>query len=212
MAKPVAPLLGFSASGTIAKTIVYARWRGRSYGRRWTSPHNPRSTSQLQTRHVFSWLQQVWKQMPTLGQAPWTAYAAGKPLTNRNAFGTFNIAPLRTATVLTNLRLSPGANAGIAPLTITATPGAAQLSVAITAPTPPAGWTLSFFVAAAIRDQDPHSGLFYVTRVAEAATSPVVITGLTSAQLHQVRGWLIWSKPDLSLGYGPDIATTGTPT
>lgn len=214
MAKPTAPLLSFDARGTIAKTVVYASWRGRGYARRWTVPANPRTTSQLETRHVFSWLSAVWKEAPTDFQAPWTAYAAGQPMTNRNALNKFNISALRTQTTLMDFIMCPGAKGGLALASIVVTAGAGQLTITATAPAVPTGWTLSSVVAAAIADQDPHSGLLYAITLGSDTSLPysVVLTGLSSAALYRVGAWTVWLKPDASLAYGPSIAGSGTPT
>lgn len=214
MAKPVAPLLAFSASGTVAKTAVYASWRGRQYVRRWVVPANPKSTDQELTRSAFKWLQAVWKVSSADFQAPWTAFASGRPLTNRNAFGSKNIAALRVASDLSAMVFSPGANAGLAPVSAAASAGSGQLTVTVTAPTTPTGWTAVEAVAVAIRSQDPNSGVLYTSTSGTDSSAPysIVLTGLTSSQLYQVGAWMVWTKPDGTTAYGPSVLTTGTPS
>src|SRR6185295_19057169 len=68
MAKLTAPLLSFEGSGQIARTQVYSTWKGIPYARRYTIPANPRSTSQVQTRSVFSWLNFIWRTAPCRGR------------------------------------------------------------------------------------------------------------------------------------------------
>jgi hypothetical protein len=214
MAKPVAPLLSFAASGTIAKTQVYSRWRGRSYVRRWTVPANPQSTAQMNTRDLFSWLQAVWKRAPTDFQAPWTAFAMGKVLTNRNAFTQQNVKAMIMATDLSAMVASPGANAGLAAASMTTTPGSAQLTLAVTAPAVPGGWTISAMIGMAILSQDPHSGTDYEIAIGSDTSSPysIVLTGLTASSLYDTFAWPVWAKPDSSVAYGPSIASSGTPS
>jgi len=212
MAKPTAPLLSFGASGQIAKTMVYSRWKGRSYVRRHVIPNNPQSSEQTLTRNTFTFLQNVYKFAPALVTAPWTAYSTGKVLTNRNAFAKFNISNLRSETDLDNLTLSPGALGGPPPASQVVTPGSGSLSVAITAPaTTPVGWTLYSMVTAIIRDQDPQSGILYVVTAAEDLTSTYTnVFSSLGAHLWQVRSWAKWTRPDGTTAYSPDIATTAS--
>lgn len=213
MAKTNAPLLSFGASGTVAKTQVYATWRGVPYVRRHVVPSNPNSTGQQSTRNVFSYLNALWKQYPSAARTPWTAFASGQPFTDRNAFIGKNTAILRPGTDLTGFLGSPGAKGGLAATAVVATPGSGQLSVAVTAPAIPTGWTINKAVGIAIRDVDPHTSTFFTTTEAEDATSPytVVLTGL-STNLYLVSCWFEWMKPDGSLAYGVSVNTTGTPT
>lgn len=214
MAKPTGALLSFGASGTIAKTAVFASWRGRQYVRRHVIPANPNSSGQQLTRNTFKWLQQVWKLSPTLFQDPWTAYAKGQPLINRNAFGKSNIGALRSQTDLSAFVFSPGAGGGVAPASITVTAGANQITVDVTEPTSPTGWTIAEAVAAVIADQDPQSGVLYDVSAGSDNSSPysIVITGLTTAQLYRAGAWLVWTKPDGTTAYSSALTGSATPT
>jgi hypothetical protein len=214
MSKVTAPLLSFEGSGQIAKTQVYGKWRGISYVRRYVIPSNPNTSEQQLTRTAFKWLQNVWRYAPALFQEPWTAYASGQPLTDRNAFGKFNISPLRAETDLSSFIMSPGAKSGPPASAVVATPGSGQLSVALTAPSLPTGWTIVEGVAACIRDQDPNTGVLYAVTAGFDASSPytIVLTGLTSSQLYWVGGWFKYQRPDLSFAYGPSVATSATPS
>lgn len=214
MAKPTGGLLAFDARGSIAKTMVYSSWRGRPYVRRWTAPANPQTVSQMSTRNVFGWLSAVWKRASTDFQAPWTAYALGQPLTDRNAFGKFNIPPLVPATDLADFIFSPGAKGGPGVVSTVVTPGSHTLAVAVTAPALPTGWTIMQAVVAAIPDQDPHTDVLYTVTSGVDTTSAysVTLSGLTSSILYRVGAWLVWNKPDGSLAYGPSLLTSGTPS
>jgi len=215
VAKPTAPLLSFGASGQIAKTLVFAKWRGRSYARRHVIPANPQTAEQSLTRDTFSWLQAVWKIAPALVTAPWLAYSQGKVLTDRNAFTKFNLPPLRAAIDLTDFVMSPGALGGLPPATITVTPGNDQLTVACTPPSPlPTGWTIQGAVFAVIADQEPGVDALYTISASEDLTDPysVVIAGLLSAQLYQCHAFLRWVRPDAQIAYSPSISDTGLTT
>jgi len=214
MGKTTAPLLSFGASGQIAKTVVYSKWKGRGYARRHVVPANPQTTEQTLTRNNFSFLSSVWKVAPALFTAPWTLYARGKVLTDRNALVKFNLPVLRGEVDLANFVFSPGALGGLPPIAAVATPGVGQLSVAVTPPAViPTDWTIAAAVVAVIADQDPQTGILYEITAGEDLTDPyaVVLTGL-DAVLYQVGAWLRWTRPDGSIAYSPSIVTTGTPT
>lgn len=213
MARTNGPLLSLGASGSIAKTQVYSTWRGVPYVRRHVTPANPNTSGQQSTRNVFGYLNGLWKQYPSAAQAPWTLFASGQPLTNRNAFIGQNVKVLRPGTDLTGFIGSPGAKGGLAPASISVTPGTGQLTVAVTAPAIPTGWTIAKAVAIAIKDLDPHSSTDFTTVEGEDASSPysIVLTGLATS-LYLVSAWLQWTKPDGSTAYGVSVNGTGTPT
>lgn len=214
MSKATAPLLSFGASGQLGSTLVYGKWKGISYARRYVVPANPQSAEQTITRNCFAFLQSVYKVAPTDVVAPWTAYVKGKPLTERNAFTKFNLPGLRDQPDLTAMTLSPGALGGLPPLSLSAASGVGEAVCTITAPTTlPTGWTINKAVAAAIADQDPDTGvLFDIVAGSDASAAyEVTLTGL-DAVLYQVRAWLVWNRPDGTLAYSPDVSDTVTPT
>lgn len=213
MSRVTAPLLSFGASGAIAKTQVYSTWKGRPYVRRYLIPANPDTSEQQETRSVFSWLQAVWKFAPSQVTQAFQAYASGQVMTDRNAFTKINLPGLRPASDLTTFLFSPGAKSGLAAAAIGVTPGSGSLTIALTAPTLPGGWTISKAVAAIIREQDPHSGVLYSIIAGEDASTPYSIA-LTSLGAHawNVGGWFEYLKPDGSTAYGPSLLSTGTST
>lgn len=213
MATNTAPLLSFGASGQIAKTQVYAKWRGIPYTRRYVVPANPNTSAQQSTRSIFTFMSNVWKNASSLYQAPWTAYSTGQPFYNRNAFIGQNVKALRAGTTLANMIFSPGAKGGVAPLSISVTGAAGALTVAFTNPTPPTGWTIAAAVAVAIKAGDPHTATTFASFAAEDDTTfdSVHITGL-SAGAYEVGAWLVWTKPDGTAAYSVSINGTGTAT
>jgi len=214
MAKPTAPLLSFGASGQIGETIVYSKWKGRAYARRYVVPSNPQTTEQTITRDVFSWLSGVYKTAPALFTAAWEAYASGQVMTSRNALVKFNLPVLRGEVDLANFVFSPGALGGLPPSGIVVTPGADLLTVDITAPAVlPTGWTIQAAVACAIADQNPESGLLYTVTAGEDLTSTyqVILSGLDEV-LYRVGGFLRWVRPDGKIAYSPAVVGSGTPT
>jgi len=214
LAKTTAPLFGFDAAGSLGKSIVFSRWRGRGYARRHTIPANPQSTEQTITRNAFSFLNAVYKVAPTQVIDVWQAAARGKPLTDRNAWIKANLSSIRDQADLTDLTISGGALGGIPPLSAVITPGNDQLSVLVTPQTVlPDGWTVNKAVVAAIEDQDPDSGTAYNITAGEDLTSTyTIVLALGSAILYQVRSWLVYNRPDGSLAYSANLSGTGLTT
>lgn len=214
MARTTAPLLSFDAGGQIAKTQVYATWKGRPYVRRYVVPSNPRTAGQTQTRDVFAWLMQAWKFWPAGAIDAWNSYADSLRITNRNAFAKLNVSPLRGETVITDITLSPAAKSGIVAQAAVPTSGASQITMTLTAPDLPIGWTISRAYALAIPQQNPQTEAKYDIGSAFDDTAPwaPVITGLTTGTLYVVGGWFRFVKPDGSFAYGPSLQSTSTPS
>lgn len=214
MAKPTAPLLSFGASGAIAKTMVYASWRGIEYVRRYVVPQNPRTVPQTLTRDIFTTLSDMWKLNGSLAIAPWQAFVTSKPLTDRNSFMGKNIAVLRGDAVMDDFIGSPGARGGLAPTSIVLVAGVATITVTVVTPAAPANWVLESVIGVAFPDQAPEATFIGPVAEAEDAATPfdtIVLTGLDTV-LHQVSVWTRWLKPDGLLAYGPSINATATPT
>lgn len=214
MSKTTAPLLSFDARGQIGKSQVYSSWKGRAYARRYVVPANPQSVEQTKTRSLFSWLQSVFKVMPTSVKAGWEAYAGTLRVTGANAFIKGNLSPLRGLANLSTFLMSPAANSGLKAATMTVTPGAQSITVKLTPPILPDGWTVIAAFAAAIADQDPQTETMTTIVDGTDATDPysIVLTGLTAAQEYRVGGWFTFLKSDGSKAYGQATMMTATPT
>lgn len=216
MSRVTAPLLSFDGRGQIAKTQVYASWRGIPYVRRYTVPANPRSTGQTLTRTAFSFLNNVWKLAPADFIAPWTEAAKGQQFFNRNLWLSKNTSMLRTASDLTGIIISPGAKGGIAsPITITA--GNDQLTFAGTTPAPlPSGWSIVQLVGAAIKQQDPQSGTDFEITVVKDTSDPysVVMTGLDSVTPYVAAAWWVYQRSAVAtdLAYSAAVGAEFTTT
>lgn len=215
MALVTGPLLSFSASGQVATTQVYSRWKGRPYVRRYLVPANPRSTDQTMTRSVFAWLSNTWRVSPADFQAPWKAAAQNQVMTDRNLFMKQNVPVLRPGVDLTGMVLSPGAKAGLNTGTVI-TPGSGTIGVALAVPSVlPAGWTIVMGVAAAVLQQDPHVDTDYTIHVATDLTAPYApsISGLAPGD-YEAGGWLVFQRSAslTDLAYGSSIGTEVTVT
>jgi hypothetical protein len=217
MAKTTAPILSFGAGGQLARTQVYASWKGIPYARRYVIPSNPRTTRQMVTRNIFRLLQSLWLVMPQTGKDPYIAFVTGKPLTPNNKFTSSNVKGVDTSAPPTDLSFfigSPGARGGLPPLAAVVTPGSGQLSVAISAPALPPDWTINMAAGVCIEDQDPQMEWAGTVQAQTDSSSPytLVFTGLTATQLYWVSAWLVWNRPDGSLAYSTSLTVSGTPT
>lgn len=213
MAKTTAPLLSFGAGGAIAKTQVYASWKGIPYARKYVIPANPRSTDQTMTRSVFTTLCAVWKNLTSDATAPFMAFATGKPLTDRNAYLKFNVKALRPGTDWTDLVGSPGAAGGVPLAAFSASGGSGDISTTVTTPTPPTGWTLTAVVAAARKNDDPHTTTIDTMAVNKVTSTPwePAFSGLT-AGTYIVCAWPVWDTGSGKLAYGASLSHAATVT
>lgn len=216
MAKVTAPLFGFGARGQVGEALTFSKWRGIPYAKQYVVPSNPRSTKQTEVRDIFSALNSLWKIAPAAMTATWAAYAQGRKFLDRNAFQGQNVKLLYSTTPLTTMatfRASPGAKGGPAPADITPTPSDGQVSLALTLPEVPTGWTLVNSTGIAFIDQAPSDAFLGPIEVETDASTPesLVFTGLTNDELYVFSAWLEWLKPDGSTAYSISINTTSTP-
>lgn len=212
MSKVTAPLLGFGAAGQIGKTQVYSKWRGVPYARRYVVPANPNSTEQVKTRSAFNFINQVWKVLDVAVQAPWTAFAKGKPLTDRNAFIKSNLAALRGTIAVPVITLAgfvacPGVNAGLAAVSlVTADGGGHLITATLTAPALPTGWTIVAQHAIAILQQDAKTGTNYISHYATDAVTPFTASiNVDVAGTFAVFSFFEYTKPDSTTAYSPSL-------
>jgi hypothetical protein len=78
--------MSIDASGSLAKSIVFSKWRGRNYVRRLAIPSNPRTGGQLSARSIISFLAPLWAGFGAPQWATWNALAAA---TNVSAFNAY---------------------------------------------------------------------------------------------------------------------------
>jgi len=86
MALLVGPLHSDDASGKFAKCIVYAKWKGRNYGRQLVQPGNPKSAKQTSVRAMMTWLSKHWSTLSSNDQETWAGIAAANDVSAFNAF------------------------------------------------------------------------------------------------------------------------------
>lgn len=75
MALTKGPLFSFDATGSVAKTITFSKWKGRNYVRRLVKPSQPRSGAQVGRRAMFKFLAQQWVSQGGASQATWKTLA-----------------------------------------------------------------------------------------------------------------------------------------
>ncbi|MBW8052030.1 MAG: hypothetical protein FVQ77_17150 [Cytophagales bacterium] len=207
MAKPTAPLLSFGASGTLAKTMVFSKWKGRPYVRRHVVPANPRTVEQLKTRNTFSSASDTWKLAGPLLRAPWDRFAVGQVLAGRNKYMADFVQQNRGQTDLLSWFMSPGAKGGLPAASLVLTTVASLgIEAVIGAPALPTGWAITQAVAVAILDQDPQTGTEFATVEGLDAATPfqVDLVGLTAAT-WVVGAWFEFTKADLTIAFGVSL-------
>lgn len=67
MAKVTGPLLSLDASGSIASTMTFSRWKGINYVRQRVIPTYSRTTEQGLIRDIVSDASIAWKSLATVG-------------------------------------------------------------------------------------------------------------------------------------------------
>jgi len=86
MARTKGPLFSLDASGTIADTIVFSRWKGRSYVRRHQIPLNPKTPKQVNVRKAMTLLVAYWQALEDAVHALYEAEGKKIQLSGFNYF------------------------------------------------------------------------------------------------------------------------------
>ncbi len=119
MAKTKGPLMSLDASGTVADTIVFSKWKGRNYVRSHVIPSNPQSPRQTAYRAQMAGLVALFKANVAMLNAAFGERAAQRSISPFNAFTGFN-----------QNRLSLGRFAAISPTPTEAAPANNATNVA----------------------------------------------------------------------------------
>lgn len=157
MARLTGALFSLSASGTIADTLTFAKWKGIQYVRTRVIPANPRSAAQLDVRGIFSTLNELWKRMDVYPRLPFTLAVKGLPLTDRNKHIQVNIPLLQSDANLNHLVMSVASGSAL-PLDNVVTADGADGTATWTADAPsplPTGYALAAAIGVAVEDGDP---------------------------------------------------------
>lgn len=211
MPRLTGPLFSLTARNTLGQAVTYSVWRGIQYARQRVIPSNPQTTAQTNHRNIFITLNRMWLRMPTFGRAPWTAAALGQPFTNRNRFLSANLDAMSGQVNMQQLIGSDGPGGAPPPLTaVSASGGAGQLTITLTQPTLPTGWTQVSSDAIAVIDGNPTTPLTPTPQQQQDAVAPftsVAFVGLaTGTYVWSV--WNVMTAPDGTTRYS--VALRGT--
>lgn len=132
MVKLQGPAMSLDASGSLAGTLVFSKWKGRNYARELVKPANPRSGGQVGVRAMFKFLAQDWVNRTAGEQATWedrgddliASPFNGYMSYNQRRWRNFQTPSVEDPAVETGT--PPGAATGVA------TPGVRSMSLAIT--------------------------------------------------------------------------------
>lgn len=132
MVKVNAPMLSLDASGTIADSMVFSKWKGRNYVRTRVIPSNPRSGKQTGIRAIIAFLTKEWAKIDASSQASWEQLAKQKNVSPFNAYVGTNAFDWRNA--LYPAKAYPAARSSTAPSapTLSAQGGQRQATITIT--------------------------------------------------------------------------------
>jgi hypothetical protein len=86
MVKVYGPLMSFDASGSLAKTATFSKWKGRNYVRQRVVPANPKSALQVSVRAMLKFLSQAWTSIGSTPQGTWEDLAAASQISPFNAY------------------------------------------------------------------------------------------------------------------------------
>jgi hypothetical protein len=145
MARVTGPLMSIDASGTLADTLTFAKWKGRNYVRERVIPENPKSAEQTGCRMMMSFLAQIWYGLTAPNKATWDDMAETKQISAFNAFVGENLS--RWQNVSSPTKQFPAAEAST-PLTVTTqtlTGGIGHATIEITPSGATAIWGLLIF-------------------------------------------------------------------
>jgi hypothetical protein len=79
-------MMSLDASGSLADTITFSKWKGRNYVRERVIPSNPKSGGQTGRRAMFTFLTQIWSGLTTGNKATWQPLADELVASPFNAF------------------------------------------------------------------------------------------------------------------------------
>jgi len=79
--------MSLDASGSVAGTIVFSKWKGRNYVRQLVTPANPKTALQVSTRAMMKFLSRQWTpELTNPEKATWEDDAAAMAASPFNAF------------------------------------------------------------------------------------------------------------------------------
>lgn len=86
MVKVIAPLMSMDASGAVGKTLVFGKWKGINYARRYQVPMNPNTINQEKVRSYFTQAVTAWHGESSEVKTAWNAAVSGRAMTGFNYY------------------------------------------------------------------------------------------------------------------------------
>jgi hypothetical protein len=206
MATTQGPLMSLDASGTIAKSLTFAHWRGRKYVRQWVMPTNPNTPLQQGMRAMMQFLTTYWALFTAPQKAEWEAEGTGDNITGLNAFVRTNQTRVRQNEWPVFLPSSVAGAEEAAPANVTVVPGPGSLTVTWTDSVGANDWATLIFLGTTI---GPDVLVQYLVRCVRKGVMTATITGLITGQEYTII--LAGVEKGGTLG-APAEEETGTPT
>lgn len=91
MVRLTGPAFSLTASGSLAKTLTFATWKGRPYLRQLVIPTNPKSAAQMGVRAMMSFLAKQWDGLTAGEKTSWEANAEEKQISAFNEYVSVNL-------------------------------------------------------------------------------------------------------------------------
>jgi hypothetical protein len=143
MVKVAAPMLSLEASGTIANSMTFSKWKGRPYVRTRVTPANPRTPKQIGIRAVMAFLARQWANLTEAEQSSWEEKAKQTNVSPFNAFAGTNAFEWRNGHYPS--KKYPAARSSTPPSapTVSVTGGQRQVTISITTASTKPSWGYS---------------------------------------------------------------------
>jgi len=209
MARTVGPLMSLEASGALAGTIVYSKWKGRPYVRQLVTPSNPRSVLQVSTRAMMKFLSQRWTpDVDATEQATWEAAGAASATSPFNEYVRDNLK--RWTQFQAPGQADPVTGGGTSP-TFTSLPavtaGVRQASFAWTVNALGTGWGLMIFQSLTTGFTTARDNLVQICDLPAGASSCVLTPVLPGTYFWNFRTFTTDGKLSAALGQVTGVVT-----
>lgn len=171
--------MSMDASGSLGKTIVFSKWKGRHVIRIHAIPSNPRTAGQISTRAMMRFLSTIWATIGTTFQATWDDLAKAGNFSPFNAFVQHN---LKLWTQFQSPLIAMAGAGNVAPVlgASAATGEVGQASFAQTITTQNDGWEWELYMNKTTGFTPARNDLVYTKQMGgDGAIDVVVVTNLT---------------------------------
>jgi len=184
MVKVNAPALSLDASGSIAGTLVFSKWKGRNYVRELVKPANPRSGGQVGMRAAMKFLAQQWAGLLDAEKATWEDRAANLVASEFNAFVSYNL--FRARNFLAPSKEDPAGAAGtIATLSgASATAGVRSITYEDTVTVVNDNWAVAIYRSTAPGFSTAYDNLIAIVEASSAASFAYVDSPLAPGKYY----------------------------